>query len=91
MADLRKILQSIKVGSDRIREICEFGLLLDLEYYIGQLNQVLMSILMNAIDALEQSNQEKAIKNDRSKILSLILTELESIRDRDLLIKFDAS
>ena len=102
--DLAKILQSMKVGSDRIREIVlslrnfsrldeaeikpvdlhdgidntlmilqhrlkvnsdrpeiqvikKYGDLPLVECYAGQLNQVFMNLLANAIDAMEESNQ----------------------------------
>ncbi len=104
--DLQKILGSMKVGTDRIRDIVqslrtfsrldeaemkqvnihegiesallilqgrlkatverpeidiipEFGLLPGVECYAGQLNQVFMNLLNNAIDALEQKYNRK--------------------------------
>ena len=110
MTDLAKILKSVKIGSDRIREIVlslrnfsrldesefksvdlhqgientlmilqhrlkvtsdrpeikvirEFGVLPDIECYAGQLNQVFMNILVNAIDALEESNQDRSFQD----------------------------
>jgi PAS domain S-box-containing protein len=108
--DLIKILKSIKVGSDRIREIVlslrnfsrldesefkpvdihegidntlmilqhrlkvrterpaiqvlkQYGDLPLVECYAGQLNQVFMNILSNAIDALEESNLGRSFEN----------------------------
>lgn len=105
--DLTKILQSMKVGSDRIRDIVlslrnfsrldeaeckpvdlheginntlmilqhrlkanaerpaievvrQYGDLPRVECYAGQLNQVLMNLLANAIDALEESNRGRS-------------------------------
>ncbi|MFB2919653.1 PAS domain S-box protein [Aerosakkonema funiforme] len=107
MADLPKVLASMKVGSERIREIVqslrhfsrldesdrkevdihegidstlmilqnrlkdkpdrvgiqvikEYGKLPLVECYAGQLNQVFMNLLSNAIDALEESNKRRS-------------------------------
>jgi signal transduction histidine kinase len=107
MADLVKMLQSMQVGTDRIREIVlslrnfsrldeaefkavdihegldntlvilrhrfkakaerpeiqvmqDYGQLPLVECYAGQLNQVFMNILSNAIDALEEANQGRS-------------------------------
>lgn len=108
--DLPKVLASMKVGSDRIRQIvlslrnfsrmdeaefktvnihegidsallilqhrlkdkpdrppiqvmCDYGKLPPIECYPSQLNQVFMNILINAIDALEEANTERASRN----------------------------
>ncbi|BAY27817.1 integral membrane sensor signal transduction histidine kinase [Calothrix sp. NIES-2100] len=107
LADLPKIISSMKLGIDRIQEIMkslrnfsrvdgtdkkladihqginttlmilqhrlkaqpnrpaiqvvkQYGNLPQVECYIGQLNQVLMNLLANAIDALEESNNDKS-------------------------------
>lgn len=107
MEDLPKMLESMSIGADRIREIVlslrnfsrldeaemkrvnvhegidstllilqsrlkntagqvgievvkDYGELPLVECYVGQLNQVLMNILSNAIDALEQYNQQRS-------------------------------
>ena len=112
--DLVKILQSMKAGSDRIREIVlslrnfsrldeaeikpvnlhdgidntlmilqhrlkvtsdrpeiqvikKYGDLSLIECYAGQLNQVFMNLLANAIDALEEGNQGKSFQDIVSK------------------------
>ncbi|QLE40332.1 GAF domain-containing protein [Nostoc sp. C052] len=55
------ILQSrlqAKPGKPAIEIIKNYGDLPKVECYAGQLNQVFMNILNNAIDALEKSNQE---------------------------------
>ncbi|MBW4616530.1 MAG: PAS domain S-box protein [Desmonostoc vinosum HA7617-LM4] len=53
-------------------EICkEYGQLPEIECYAGQLNQVFMNILSNAIDALDKHNQERTtaeIQNKPSQI-----------------------
>jgi signal transduction histidine kinase len=106
-ADLPKLLSSMKVGADRIREIVQslrsfsrldeaevkdvdihegldstlmilqnrlkaksdhpaiqivkdYALLPKIECYAGQLNQVFMNILSNAIDALEEQNMQRS-------------------------------
>jgi two-component system, NtrC family, sensor kinase len=108
--DLAKILQSIKVGSDRIREIVlslrnfsrldeaefksvdlhqgientlmilqhrlkvahdrpeiqvikKFELLPEVECYAGQINQVFMNLLSNAVDALEEGNAGRSFQD----------------------------
>jgi two-component system, NtrC family, sensor kinase len=112
--DLTKILQSMKVGSDRIRDIVvslrnfsrldqaefkpvdlhqgidntlmilqhrlkakaerpaieivrEYGELPLVECYAGQLNQVFMNLLSNAIDALEESNGGRSFREIADK------------------------
>jgi len=107
--DLPKVLRSMKVGTDRIREIVlslrnfsrldesefksvdihegidntllilwhrlkakaespeiqvikDYGELPHVECYPGQLNQVFMNLLANAIDALEESNQSRSFQ-----------------------------
>ena len=107
MEDLPKMLESMSIGADRIREIVlslrnfsrldeaemkrvnvhegidstllilqnrlkgtagqtpievvkDYGELPLVECYVGQLNQVFMNILSNAIDALEQYNQQRS-------------------------------
>lgn len=111
--DLPKLLSSIRVGSERIREIVkslrnfsrldeaefkavdihdgidstlmilhnrlkpksdykgiqlikEYGQLPQVECYPGQLNQVFMNILTNAIDALEETNQSRSLSSNQS-------------------------
>jgi two-component system, NtrC family, sensor kinase len=108
--DLAKILQSIKVGSDRIREIVlslrnfsrldeaefksvdlhqgientlmilqhrlkvahdrpeiqvikKFEILPEVECYAGQINQVFMNLLSNAVDALEEGNAGRSFQD----------------------------
>ncbi|WP_375471978.1 ATP-binding protein [uncultured Nostoc sp.] len=117
-SDLPKLLSSMKVGTDRIRQIVlslrnfsrideaefkrvdihegidstlmilqhrlkgkpeqpeievikDYGTVPPVECYAGQLNQVFMNILVNAIDALEENNTKRTyqeIENNRSQI-----------------------
>ncbi len=117
-ADLLKVLDSLKVGTERIRQIvlslrnfsrmdeadfkavdihegidstllilqhrlkdrperpaiqviCDYGNLPSVECYPGQINQVFMNILANAIDALEEANFKRTyqeIKKNPSQI-----------------------
>jgi two-component system, NtrC family, sensor kinase len=108
--DLQKIIKSMRVGTNRIREIVlslrnfsrldeaelktvdihegidstlmilqhrlkatpkrpeilivkEYGQLLEIDCYPGQLNQVFMNLLANAIDALEEANRTRSISD----------------------------
>ncbi len=45
-----------------IQVITEYGNIPKIECFAGQLNQVFMNILANAIDALEESNQARNLK-----------------------------
>ncbi len=123
MSDLPKLLSSMKVGAERIREIVlslrtfsrldeasmkavnihegidstllilqsrlkikagieiqvikEYGDLPDVECYPGQLNQVLMNVLCNAIDALE---------TDSSKLTPMIRIQTQLREDKQVAI-----
>jgi signal transduction histidine kinase len=125
MEDLPKMLESMSIGADRIREIVlslrnfsrldeaemkrvnvhegidstllilqnrlkgtagqtpievvkDYGELPLVECYVGQLNQVFMNILSNAIDALEQYNQQRS-REDISANPSIITIHTEAI------------
>ncbi|BAY64819.1 integral membrane sensor signal transduction histidine kinase [Calothrix brevissima NIES-22] len=112
--DLVKILNSMKIGTDRIREIVlslrnfsrmdeadfktvdihegidstllilqhrlkarspypaieiikDYGKLPQVECYAGQLNQVFMNILSNAIDAMEEQNSQRTVAEIKAK------------------------
>jgi len=130
LADLPKLLDSMKIGAQRIREIVaslrtfyrmdeaqmkkvdihegldstlmilenrikakserpsievikEYGNLQQIECYPGQLNQVFMNVLANAVDALEESMElnKKINGNPQIKIFTE-LGELETIKIR---------
>ncbi len=61
----------LKAKTPEITVICDYGNLPDIQCYAGQLNQVFMNVLMNAIDAL----------NDLVKVQ---VSEGESCRDRTI-------
>ncbi|MEG3835876.1 AAA family ATPase [Microcoleus sp. AT8-B1] len=61
-----------------IQVIREYGNLPPVECYAGQLNQVFMNLLGNAIDALEESNQGR----NYAEILNKIIIKTDIYRDR---------
>ncbi|QKD82690.1 PAS domain S-box protein [Thermoleptolyngbya sichuanensis A183] len=54
-------------GREEIRVVKEYGSLPPVECYAGQLNQVFMNILSNAIDALEERDQQRAIADQQAE------------------------
>ncbi|MEG4840275.1 ATP-binding protein [Microcoleus sp. B9-D4] len=74
------ILQSrlnAKPGLGKIQIIKEYGNLPQIECYPGQLNQVFMNILANAIDALEEDSHSEGIAaNEANRPLIKISTKL---------------
>ncbi|MFW9261147.1 ATP-binding protein [Nostoc sp. CALU 546] len=133
MADLLKLLSSIKIGAERIREIVlslrnfsrldeaeykavdihegidstllilenrlktkpnclgikivkEYGNLPLIECYAGQLNQVFMNILTNAIDALEERDEQRT-KQQIRQLPSVIQIRTEIINHNQIAIK----
>ncbi len=64
----------LKVQPDRPAIIVqrEYGLIPDVECYAGQLNQVFMNILGNAIDAIEEAWEKEAWTRPESKPLRII-------------------
>lgn len=63
-----------------IEIIRKYGQLPSIECYVGQLNQVFMNILSNAIDALEESNQQRT-PEERVRQRSIIQITTEVIND----------
>jgi signal transduction histidine kinase len=59
-----------------IQIIKDYGDLPEIECYAGQLNQVFMNLLSNAIDALEESNHGRSYQDINNQII--IKTELSS-------------
>jgi two-component system, NtrC family, sensor kinase len=127
--DLTKILQSMKVGSDRIQDIVvslrnfsrldqaevkpvdlhqgidntlmilqhrlkaraerpaieivkEYGELPLVECYAGQLNQVFMNLLSNAIDALEESNAGRSFRDIVEQPNRILIKTSKTAEDR---------
>jgi signal transduction histidine kinase len=74
----------LKASEDRpdIQVIRDYGNLPDLECFIGQLNQVFMNLLANAIDALEESNVGRTYieieANPNQVLIQTTLTENKS-------------
>jgi signal transduction histidine kinase len=66
----------LKANENRpeIKVIKEYGNLPQIECYAGQLNQVFMNLLSNAIDALEESNQGRKYREIANEIT--VKTEL---------------
>ncbi|WP_346289696.1 PAS domain S-box protein [Sphaerothrix gracilis] len=60
---LMLLAHRLKAQADRseIAVICDYGNLPAIECYAGQLNQVFMNILANAIDALEEANESNGL------------------------------
>ncbi len=77
-----------KPGQDRCIEIIkEYGNLPQVECYPGQLNQVFMNILSNAIDALEEKNEEWAIGNGKNAQCPTLRIGTEVIEDERAVIR----
>ena len=57
-----------------IQVITEYGDIPKIECFAGQLNQVFMNILANAIDALEESNQGKSFDEIQANPNQIIIT-----------------
>jgi signal transduction histidine kinase len=61
-----------------IEVVKEYGNLPPVECFPGQLNQVFMNILANAIDALEESNREQSLEKIKAPACITIRTERQS-------------
>ncbi|MEG4811422.1 AAA family ATPase [Microcoleus sp. F8-D3] len=64
-----------------IEVITNYGNLPNIECFPGQLNQVFMNILANAIDALEESNQERSFTEIKAN--SNQITIMTEMKDRE--------
>ncbi|MEH1818455.1 MAG: AAA family ATPase [Nostoc sp.] len=81
------ILQSrlqVKPGKPAIEIIKNYGDLPKVECYAGQLNQVFMNILNNAIDALEKLNEDR--KADETKSTSGAIAIRTQVVNADLVV-----
>ena len=70
------ILQSrlqVKSGKPAIEIIKNYGYLPKIECYPGQLNQVFMNIMNNAIDALEKLNKERKAEEIKSNYSAIAI------------------
>ncbi|MBD1826461.1 HAMP domain-containing histidine kinase [Microcoleus vaginatus GB1-A2] len=79
------ILQSrLKATADRppIEIVKNYGNLPLVECYAGQLNQVFMNILANAIDALESYNLDRGPKAAKANPIAIAITTEYSIPDK---------
>jgi two-component system, NtrC family, sensor kinase len=69
----------LKISSDNlgIQVIKNYGSLPQVECYAGQLNQVFMNILSNAIDAVEDANNEKRYHSDEPSTIQIDTTKTD--------------
>jgi histidine kinase len=84
-ATLMILSHRLKANPERpgIRVIKDYGELPFVECYPGQLNQVFMNLLANAIDALEESNNGKAFEEIQG--LQNIISITTGIEDENLI------
>ncbi len=86
----------LKAKTPEIKVLCDYGDLPDIQCYAGQLNQVFMNVLMNAIDALNDlvkvSTDEPESLPDRTIHISTLQIEDQqvAIRIRDTGAGMDA-
>ena len=72
-----------------IQVIKEYGNLPEIECYSGQLNQVFMNLLSNAIDALDQSNGDRTYNEiEKHPNIIKICTEIKSDKPDDKIDTF---
>jgi PAS domain S-box-containing protein len=79
----------LKANENRpgIQVIAEYGDLPQIQCFPGQLNQVIMNILANAIDALDESNQGRILKKfDKIRIKLLSVHQSKIITQKFLLL-----
>lgn len=69
-----------------IKVIKDYGDLPDIECYLGQLNQVFMNLLSNAIDALEEANKGRSFAEIQAQPNEIMIkTELSKDREKALI------
>ena len=79
------ILQNrLKPSSDKqgIRIVKDYETLPDVECYPGQLNQVFMNLLANAIDAIEEYDQTRSVEEIEENPSEIQITTLKSHHNR---------
>ncbi len=81
----------LKASSDRptIQVIKNYGELPNIECYPGQLNQVFMNLIANAIDALEESNLGKTYQQVESNpnVITISTSAVNSVKSTNRLVK----
>jgi signal transduction histidine kinase len=70
-----------------IQVIKQYGQLPQVECYAGQLSQVWMNILANAIDALEDSNQNRSVESIKAKPTQITIKTDVSDDQRQVVIR----
>jgi two-component system, NtrC family, sensor kinase len=78
----------IKATSDRpaIEIIKNYGDLPKIECYAGQLNQVFMNLISNAIDALDEWNTNRTSQENREKLAQIKITTTLTDEDKVLIV-----
>ncbi|MEG3849045.1 response regulator [Microcoleus sp. herbarium19] len=97
LADIREGIDStlmilqhrLKANNNRpeIQVIKKYGDIPLLKCYLGQLNQVFMNVVANAIDAVEESNQGRTFSSIAAAPNTITITTELSERQGDVLIK----
>ncbi len=97
LADIREGIDStlmilqhrLKANNNRptIQVIKNYGDIPSVKCYLGQLNQVFMNVLANAIDAIEEANQDRTFAEIKAAPNIITVTTQLSEGERDVLIK----
>jgi two-component system, NtrC family, sensor kinase len=72
----------LKAKTPEIQVLCDYGDLPDVQCYAGQLNQVFMNVLMNAIDALNDLLKAETVERDRTIHISTLQIEDQQVEIR---------
>jgi two-component system, NtrC family, sensor kinase len=72
----------LKAKTPEIQVLCDYGNLPDIQCYAGQLNQVFMNVLMNAIDALNDLLKAETVECDRTIHISTLQIEDQQVEIR---------
>jgi two-component system, NtrC family, sensor kinase len=80
-------LKSISEPAKKIEVVRKYGKLPLIYCYAGQLNQVFMNILMNAIDALEDMSQRQKIDNNLQSRVPTIEISTEMLGNNWMIIR----